>query len=84
MITVVYGVLFGWAVWCVCSSRVNDGVLGRLFYSSIAISAFAAFFADNPQTNLMANQLIITAVALNGLRHFVMRVYNDHFRKPRS
>lgn len=84
MITVVYVVLFAWAVWCVCSSRVNDGVIGRIFYSTIAIAAFAAFFADRQQTYLIANQLIITAVALNGLRHFVMRVYNDHFRKPRS
>ena len=83
MITVVYGVLFGWAVWCVCSSRVNDGVLGRLFYSSIAIAAFAAFFAAHQQTYLAANQMIITAVALIGLRHFIMKIYNDHFRGPR-
>lgn len=81
MITVVYAVLFGWAVWCVCSHRVNDGVIGRILYSAIAIAAFAAIFAAQQQTALAANQTIITAVAFIGLRHFVMKFYNS--RKPR-
>ena len=81
MITVVYAVLFGWAVWCVCSDRVNDGILGRILYSAIAIAAFAAFFAAHPQTHLAAHKAIITAVALIGLRHFIMKIYNS--RKPR-
>lgn len=81
MITVVYAVLFGWAVWCVCSNRVNDGVIGRTLYSAIAIAAFAAIFAAQQQTAIAANQTIITAVAFIGLRHFVMKFYNS--RKPR-
>lgn len=81
MITVVYALLFGWAAWCVCSHRVNDGIVGRVLYSAIAIAAFAAFFAVQQQTYLAANQTIITAVALIGLRHFVMKIYNS--RKPR-
>jgi len=83
MITVVYAVLFGWAAWCIWSDRVNDGVVGRTLYSAIAIAAFAAFFAAHQQTYLAANQMIITAVALIGLRHFIMKIYNDHFRGPR-
>lgn len=81
MTTIVYAVLFGWAVWCIWSNRVNDGILGRAFYSIIAIAAFAAFFADHQITLLRANQMLLTAVALMGLRHFVMKLYNN--RKPR-
>lgn len=77
----VYAVIFLWAVWCICSRKVNDGVLGRVFYSAIALAAFAAFFAKQPITIERSNQLLIAAVALTGLRHFVMKWVNGH-RKP--
>ena len=77
----VYAVIFLWAVWCICSRKVNDGVLGRVFYSAIALAAFAAFFAQQTITIERSNQLLITAVALMGLRHFIMKWINSH-RKP--
>lgn len=78
----VYAIIFLWSVWCICSRKVNDGVLGRVFYSAIAVAAFAAFFAKYPITVERSNQLLIFAVALAGLRHFIMKKINSH-RKPR-
>lgn len=78
----VYAIIFIWSVWCICSRKVNDGVLGRVFYSAIAVAAFAAFFAKYPITVERSNQLLIFAVALTGLRHFIMKKINSH-RKPR-
>lgn len=78
----VYGVLFLWAVWCICSRKVNDGILGRVFYSAIAVAAFAAFFAKHDITIERSNQMLIIAVALTGLRHFIMKYINT-YRKQR-
>lgn len=79
----VYVILFSWAVWCICSRKVNDGVFGRVFYSAIALAAFAAFFAKQPITVQRSNELLILSVALIGLRHFIMKWINSH-RKPRT
>lgn len=77
----VYAAIFLWAVWCICSRKVNDGVIGRVCYSAIALAAFAAFFAKQPITIERSNQLLLIAFALTGVRHFFMKWVNS-YRKP--
>lgn len=79
----VYIVLLLWSAWCVFSQNVKDGVLGRIFYSAIAIAAFAAVFSEHAATMSRSNQILIFAVAGIGIRHFIMKLYNTH-RKPRT
>lgn len=79
----VYAIIFLWSIWCIMSSKVNDGVLGRVFYSAIALAAFAAFFAKQPITIERSNQILIAAVACIGIRHFIMKLYSAH-RNPRT
>ena len=73
---VIYAVIFGWAVWCIASKRVKDGVVGRLGYSAVAIAAFAAVFSKNAFTIPVSNTVIIFAVALRGARHFTLKMLN--------
>lgn len=79
----VYLVILLWSAWCVFSQSVKDGVFGRIFYSAIAIAAFAAVFSEHAATMYRSNQILIVAVACIGVRHFVMKLYNTH-RKPRT
>ena len=67
----VYAVIFLWAVWCICSRKVNDGVLGRVFYSAIALAAFAAFFAKqhHPRTLKSAPNLLRSSHRAAAFRH---------------
>lgn len=79
---VAYVVIFIWSTWCVFSSSVKDGVIGRFSYSVIALAAFAAIVTRHPDTLERANLLLIYAVACIGLRHFIIKIYKTH-RKPR-
>lgn len=81
ILSAAYLILFSWSVWCIISHKVKDGVLGRLFYSAIAIAAFAAVFSSHQFTIDRSNQLLVLAVALMGLRHFLIKMFNS--RKPR-
>lgn len=82
MFYVFYALLFLWSAWCVFSHRVNDGVFGRVFYSAIAIAAFAAIFSDHTATVYRSNQILVASIACIGVRHFIMKMYKAH-RKPR-
>lgn len=70
---ILYCLLFAWSLWCICSRKVKDGVIGRIGYSAVAIAAFAALVSHHPATIPVSNSVIITAVALLGARHFVLK-----------
>ena len=38
--SIACGFIALWAAWCVLSGKVRDGILGKLIYSTIAISGF--------------------------------------------
>jgi hypothetical protein len=61
-----------WAMWCVLSHRVRDGIVGKVIYAAIAVSGFAiatrgetVFFTPSA-----AGVTFHGALALAGLRHW--------------
>lgn len=72
--SIACGLIALWATWCVLSGRVRDGVVGKLFYSAIAISGFVVMTRSQniffgPTT---AGLTLHVSLALAGLRHIFM------------
>lgn len=63
-------VIFIWASWCVVYSGVKDGIVGKLFFSLVAISALAIII--HTITGHYSQRPFITmnaSIALVGARH---------------
>ncbi|WP_431145017.1 hypothetical protein [Pseudomonas alvandae] len=75
--SIACGMIALWAFWCVVSGKVRDGILGKLIYSTIAISAYVVTtrhdsFLFGPTT---AGLTLHIALALAGIRHLFMVTY---------
>ena len=75
--SIACGLIALWATWCVLSGKVRDGILGKLIYSTIAISGFVVMarslnFFFGPTT---AGLTLHAALALAGARHIFMVTY---------
>ncbi|WP_308907623.1 hypothetical protein [Pseudomonas canadensis] len=75
--SIACGLIAAWATWCVLSWKVRDGILGKLIYSTIAISGFVVmarsqniFFGPTS-----AGLTLHVALALAGARHIFMVTY---------
>jgi hypothetical protein len=72
--SIACGLIALWATWCVLSGKVRDGIVGKIIYSTIAISGFVVmtrtqniFFG--PTT---AGLTLHVSLALAGVRHIFM------------
>ncbi len=72
-----------WAAWCVLSGKVRDGILGKLIYSTIAITSFVVmvrsqsiFFGPTS-----AGLTLHVALALAAARHIFMVTYWDRVKR---
>ena len=75
--SVACGLIAAWATWCVLSGKVRDGILGKLIYSTIAITGFVVMVRSQniflgPTT---AGLTLHVALALAGVRHLFMVTY---------
>jgi len=75
--SIACGLIALWATWCVLSGRVRDGILGKLIYSTVAISGFVVMTRSQnvffgPTT---AGLTLHMALALAGLRHIFMVIW---------
>ncbi|SDT97791.1 hypothetical protein [Pseudomonas yamanorum] len=75
--SIACGLIAAWATWCVLSGKVRDGILGKLIYSTIAISGFVVMARSQniffgPTT---AGLTLHVALALAGARHIFMVTY---------
>lgn len=59
------------AIWCLLSSRVSDGVLGKLLYLTLSLAAFA--FISNPSP--FSQMLLNIGFASIAIRHWWMKTY---------
>jgi hypothetical protein len=70
--TVFIAIIMVWAIWAALSSRVRDGIFGKLIYSVIALAGYAiiqrseTFFV----TPTVAGVTFHGGLALAGVRHF--------------
>lgn len=80
---IAYTVIAAWASWCVMSGSVNDGVIGKLFYSLVAVASFAAVF-NNAGTHDRSDEAMIVCFALIGARHFFMKALKQRRGKMPS
>lgn len=76
-----YLVIFLWAVWCVFSVKVRDGIVGKLFYSAVAIAALAAVVGNQWAVHDRSDFVLISCFALMGIRHFVLKYLKDRKAK---
>lgn len=72
--SIAVGLISLWATWCVLSGKVRDGILGKLIYSTIAISGFVVMARNQtlffgPTT---AGLTLHVSLALAGARHILM------------
>ena len=75
--SIACGLISLWATWCVLSGKVRDGILGKLMYSTIAISGFVVMARSQniffgPTT---AGLTLHVSLALTGVRHIFMVTY---------
>ena len=75
--SIACGLIALWATWCVFSGKVRDGILGKLIYSTIAISGFVVMSRNQeiffgPTT---AGLTLNVSLALAGARHIFMVTY---------
>ena len=72
--SIACGLIALWATWCVLSGKVRDGILGKLIYSTIAISGFVVMARNQTlffgPTN--AGLTLHASLALAGVRHIFM------------
>jgi hypothetical protein len=75
--SVACGFIAAWAFWCVVSGKVRDGILGKLIYSTIAISAYVVTTGHNSFLfgPTVAALTLHIALALAGIRHLLMVTY---------
>src|SRR3989344_4004974 len=75
--SIACGLIAAWATWCVLSGKVRDGILGKLIYSTIAITGFVVMvrsqniFSAPPAAALPLH----VSPALAGARHIFMVTY---------
>ncbi|MBJ2265114.1 hypothetical protein [Pseudomonas sp. MF6787] len=72
--SIACGLIALWATWCVLSGKVRDGILGKLIYSTIAITGFVVMVRSQniffgPTT---AGLTLNVSLALAGARHIFM------------
>lgn len=70
--TLFVGIISLWATWCMLSSRVHDGIVGKVIYATIMVAGFAIVTRAetvfvSPST---AGVTFHGALALAGLRHW--------------
>lgn len=69
-------VIFTWAVFCIFSHAVNDGVFGKIIYSAVALSAFGVMVGvpalDYPAR---AEVVLNCSIAAVGARHMLMKLF---------
>lgn len=70
--TVFVGIISLWAMWCMLSSRVHDGIVGKVIYAAVMLSGFA--ICTRAETVFLspttAGVTFHGALALAGLRHW--------------
>lgn len=74
-------IIFLWATWCVISSSIHDGILGKLIYAATSIAAFSmlanGFMGRMPPSTDATLHLCMAALAI---RHFILRHYWPQLR----
>lgn len=75
--TLFIGTIVAWSIWAALSSRVRDGIVGKLIYSVIALAGYAiiqrseTFFI----TPTVAGVTFHGALACAGVRHFFIATW---------
>lgn len=71
------GAIALWATWCVLSSKVDDGIIGRAIYAAIALSGYALLARSEGIyfTTRSAETTMYVAVALSCIRHWYMATH---------
>lgn len=68
---VAVSIIVLWAFWCLMSRRVSDGIVGKVLYLMLILSALGIL--SNPGQGAETNLNIVLACI--GIRHFWMKTY---------
>lgn len=71
---VAAGIICLWAVWCVINPLVDDGLVGKIIFTGLAISAFANFIEPLTAYSVQREAEISMHFffALSCIRHFIL------------
>lgn len=58
--------------WCLLSRRVSDGIIGKVLYLCVVLSAFGVF--SHPGA-INATEVFNCSIAAISIRHFYMKVF---------
>lgn len=83
-------ILMSWATWCILSPHFDDGIVGKIMFSALAIAAYAVMTGPtrgyiNPP---IAELTINVCMAGLAIRHWFLKqiwphiaaVYRQHFK----
>lgn len=75
-------VIFLWAWFCVFSSCVNDGILGKILFGMLGFAAFSVVLSPSigALNSTRAAVLMDVFVGLVGIRHMWMKCFWDHIK----
>lgn len=65
-----------WAFWCLLSPRVSDGIIGKVLYLLLLLSAIGILSGPGQESETKLNM----AIAAIGVRHFWMKTAWPHVR----
>lgn len=76
-------VIFCWSTWCVLHHGVRDGIVGKILFSCVAISALAVILHEVQGEYLTRSTVTLHAtIAAVAVRHFfVNTVWKPFFSK---
>ena len=72
LILVATGCIVLWALWCVFCPCVQDGVVGKLLYFTVAIGGSGVFMSPDPEMAHGSHTLLLTAIAGLCLRNIAV------------
>ena len=61
-----------WATWCALCPRIRDGIIGKVIFATVALSALAIVLGSNGPAATMTLNISMAAV---GMRHMWMRYF---------
>ncbi len=68
---IAVGILLIHAVWCLLCKRVSDGIVGKLLYGLLSLSALAYISCPDQYST----EILHVSLAAIAVRHFWMKTY---------
>lgn len=76
--------LFAVSLWCILSPRYEDGIVGKLIFSVMALSCYATIVAYPNEPNELTHVVMTTSMAAAAVRELWIKRIWPFMRKVRT